>query len=326
MTAQSVYIPHYLSLNGTEFDERRFKRIWRTTLLLFVLLGLVVPFLPAPEKERAQMEKVPPRIAKLLVERKAPPPPPPPPKPKEPEKVEKKPEPKQPEKVEKKPEPKPEPKKVEPKVDRTVAAREKAKKTGLLAMSDQFADLRDNSYKSKLQQSTPLRTGADASRSASNGKPSVIGATASKRSGGINTASLSRETGAAASLGNRTTTKVESSIPSAASTSSGNTTKGSARKAGRSSEEIQLVFDRNKGPIDSLYNRALRKDPTLEGKVVFALTIAASGEVTNVEIVSSELKDAKLERKLVARIKLFNFGAKDVGTMTVKYPIYFLPS
>ncbi len=326
MTAQSVYIPHYLSLNGTETEERRFKRIWRFTLLIFVLLGLVVPFLPAPEKERAQLEKVPPRIAKLLVERKAPPPPPPPPKPKEPEQVEKKPEPKEPEKVEKKPEPKPEPKKVEPKVARTVAAREKAKKTGLLAMSDQFADLRDSSYKSKLQQNTPLRTG-DASRATSTtGKAAVIGATASKRSGGINTSSLSRDTGATANLGSRTTTKVESTIPSAATSKSGASGKGSSRKAGRSSEEIQLVFDRNKGPIDSLYNRALRKDPTLQGKVVFALTISASGDVTKVEIVSSELNDEKLERKLAARIKLFNFGAKDVGTMTVKYPIYFLPS
>jgi len=325
MTAQSLYIPPYLSLNGAETDERRFKRIWRITLLIFVLIGLVVPFLPAPEKERAQLEQVPPRIAKLLVERKAPPPPPPPPKPKEPEQVEKTPEPKQPEKVEKKPEPKPEPKKVEPKVDRTVAAREKAKKTGLLAMSDQFADLRDSSYKSKLQQSAPLRTDAPASRSTASSGPSVIGATASKRSGGINTATLSRDTGSAADLGNRTTTKVQSSIPAAAAGTAG-AAKGSARNAGRTNEEIQLVFDRNKGPIDSLYNRALRQDPTLQGKVVFALTIAASGEVTDVRIVSSELNDETLERKLVARIKLFNFGAKKVGTMTVKYPIYFLPS
>ena len=59
---------------------------------------------------------------------------------------------------------------------------------------------------------------------------------------------------------------------------------------------------------------------------MFALTISASGDVTKVEIVSSELNDEQLERKLAARIKLFNFGAKDVATMTVKYPIYFLPS
>jgi len=43
-------------------------------------------------------------------------------------------------------------------------------------------------------------------------------------------------------------------------------------------------------------------------------------------VVSSELHAPNLERKLVSRVKLFNFGAKDVNTMVVTYPIEFLPS
>ena len=97
-------------------------------------------------------------------------------------------------------------------------------------------------------------------------------------------------------------------------------------KASRSEEEIALVFDRNKGAIYALYTRALRDKPELQGKLVLELTIAADGSVSRCEVVSSELNDAELERKLVARVKLFRFDAKDVGTITVTKPIDFFPA
>jgi hypothetical protein len=33
-----------------------------------------------------------------------------------------------------------------------------------------------------------------------------------------------------------------------------------------------------------------------------------------------------MERKLLARVKQFDFGAKDVDTMVVTWPVDFLPS
>ena len=83
-------------------------------------------------------------------------------------------------------------------------------------------------------------------------------------------------------------------------------------KASRSIEEIKLVFERNKGAIYAIYNRALRDEPALQGKVVLELKIAPSGEVVDCRIVSSELKRRELESKLLARIRQFDFGAKDV--------------
>ena len=56
------------------------------------------------------------------------------------------------------------------------------------------------------------------------------------------------------------------------------------------------------------------------------LTIASDGSVSRCEVVSSELNDPELERKLVARVKLFRFEAKDVGTITVTKPIDFFPA
>ena len=89
---------------------------------------------------------------------------------------------------------------------------------------------------------------------------------------------------------------------------------------------MRLVFERNKGSIYAIYNRALREDPALQGKVVVELRIAPSGEVMDCRIVSTELKTPDLERKLVARIQQFDFGAKQVEQMVVTYPLDFLPS
>ena len=50
------------------------------------------------------------------------------------------------------------------------------------------------------------------------------------------------------------------------------------------------------------------------------MTIAPSGDVTDVRLVSSELGDPELERKLVARVKMFKFETKDVVTIRDRAP------
>ena len=124
----------------------------------------------------------------------------------------------------------------------------------------------------------------------------------------------------------RSVTEVESPVEAVAASTGGARRTGESNKASRSREEIELVFDKNKGAIFALYNRALRMDPTLEGKLVLRLTIAPSGEVTACEVVSSELGDPELERKLVQRVLLFRFDAKDVEPVTTTKPIDFFPA
>jgi hypothetical protein len=48
--------------------------------------------------------------------------------------------------------------------------------------------------------------------------------------------------------------------------------------------------------------------------------------VTDCRIVSSELGAPELERKLVSRVKMFRFEAKDVAPMTTTKPIEFFPA
>jgi periplasmic protein TonB len=234
-----------------------------------------------------------------------PPPPPPPPKIEE-----KKPEPL---KVEPKPQPPP---KVED-------AREKAQKSGLLKLQDQLADLRDNSVLDKAAQTKNL-TGKVNEDTAS--ERSLITSKVGASSGGINTASLSRGYGSGAgSLTGHNTTQVTSAV--LARQAEDGVRRGSgSNKATRSEEEIALIFDRNKGAIYSIYTRALRDKPDLRGKLVLELTIAPDGAITRCDVVSSELGDPELERKLVARIKQFRFEAKDVGAITVTKPIDFFPA
>ena len=162
-------------------------------------------------------------------------------------------------------------------------------------------------------------------RDAERNERSMITSSVGTASAGINTASMSRNTGGSA-LAGRNVTAVESPVEAVGQSAGGARRTGTSGKASRSREEIELVFDKNKGAIFALYNRALRQNPILEGKLVLRLTIAPSGEVTFCEVVSSELEDDELERKLVQRVKLFRFEARDVEPVTTTKPIDFFPA
>ena len=107
-------------------QEKKFQRLLGIVFLVTFALGIIWPFLPAPEPDIDDVIEIPPRIAQLLLEEKPlPPPPPPEPEPEEPE-PEDEPEP-EPEQVAEEPEPEPEPiPEPEPEPDREEVAREQA--------------------------------------------------------------------------------------------------------------------------------------------------------------------------------------------------------
>ena len=295
-------------------QDKKFRRVLGTVFLVLGVLSLVWPFIPVPEPDPYDVTQIPPRIAKLLLEER-PLPPPPPPKVKEAEPDNSEPE--QVVEVEKEPEPVPQP---EPVPDREEIAREQAQ-AAFLPFADDLADLVDNELLNQVADNRTLSASVGGTvRNERSMITSKVGAT----SGGINTASLSRNTGGT-SIAGRTTTRVDSSV-AGIGPAGGARRSGSSGKASRSREEIELVFDKNKGAIFALYNRALRRDPTLEGKLVLRLTIDPSGIVSFCEIVSSELDDEELERKLVQRVRMFRFAAKDVEPITTTKPIDFFPA
>jgi protein TonB len=329
-----------LPWTGSSAEEKRFRRILAQVMLLSLLLGVAIRLIPVPQIDREQPEELSPRLAKLLLEHQPPPPPPvvkpvPLPEPKSvlPKQTTAKP---RPEKI-----PVPEarqPIAEKPPGEVLEAARKKAAGVGLLAMKEELQELHGAplamQLKNNIKQGPGVGTGVGAGVGSGQGlgipTRSLITSNATGGSGGINTAGFSRDTGGGG-LAGRATTLVAGVAGGGGGGGPGGGAGGSLQrggdgKASRSIEEIKLVFERNKGGIYAIYNRALREDPTLQGKVVVELKIAPSGQVLDCKIVSSELKDTDLERKLVARIKQFDFGAKDVAQMVVTWPVVFLPS
>ena len=315
------YREYDLPWTSDSSQERKFQRLLGAIFMGVAALSLVWPFIPTPEPDPYEIIEIPPRIAQLLLEEKPLPPPPPEPEP-EPEEEEPEPdeEPEQVvEEVEPEPEiiPEPEP---EPEIDQAEVALEQAQ-AAMMPFAEDLADLVDQDLLDSVDDRDLTASVGEAERN----ERSMITSKVGTASGGINTASLSRNTGGSGIAG-RSTTQVDSPVAGLGDSAGGARRTGTSGKASRSREEIELVFDKNKGAIFALYNRALRVDPSLEGKLVLRLTIAPNGAVTFCEIVSSELGNSELENKLVARVKLFKFDAKDVESITTTKPIDFFPA
>lgn len=296
---------------GTD-DRRRLKRWMTGVMLVLAGAGLVIPWITLPEPPREAQEALPPQLARIVMA-KPEPVIPPPPKPVVQE---------EPPKVETPPDPTPEtPRETTPIREPTVAdAREKAAVSGLLAFRDAFADMREAVDVAKLNDTAAIQRGAGTAASIDR---AVLTSQHGTRSAGVNVTALSRDTGGVA-LSGRETTKVEA--PEGAEGSGGVRAVREIDPRTRSIEEIRRIFDANKGAIFAIYNRALRADPTLQGKVVLELVIAPSGQVTDVRVVASELADDELVARILSRIRLFDFGRRDVGVTTISYPVHFLPS
>jgi TonB family protein len=297
----TVLPPYYrryeLPWSPSEEMERRFRTILRNLAILFAIFAVLMPFLPRHVRT-VNTESLPERVVQLVIEPPPAPPPPPPPKPEKP--------------VEKAPVAKPTPQPVDPRV--------KASRSGLLANLDDLAALRDQVDLDKFAKNQPKTTDpGDVSLVTRN----IISSKAGGTSGGISAPTSSGLAAGSGSLRGIDTTQVKDPNLGA----SGQATRaGGSGKASRSADEIALVFTKNKGAIDAMYARALRDNPAMQGKVVLELTIAPSGDITAARIVSSEISDKEFESKLLARIRLFKFDAKDVATLTATKPIDFFPA
>jgi len=304
-------------------EDSRFRRSVLASLLVCLLLGWLFSVVDLPIPERAKLIEVPERVAKLVREELPPPKPEPEPIIEEP--VE--PEPEEPELAEETPPPEPEvvPEAVEqPAVAESapVDTKEQVKSKGILAFREKFAQRADLDTNAKLGSSARLSTAGENSV----GRPerSMVTTSAPGSSGGINLSDISRDVGGGGDgIEGVAVSRVASSIGGGEGP---DRPLSAGATAGRTDEEIQIVFDRYKASLYRLYNRELRKDPTLRGQLVLRLTIEPDGSVSMAELQSSDMNAPALAQQVVDRVKTFDFGAKDVGAMTIIYPIDFLPA
>lgn len=292
----------------------RFQNTVVKALAAGLAASLLVSIVPLPEPAEIEDDRRP-QLAEIIL----PPPEPTPPPVIELPKVE------PPKPIEKKPEPiKPkEPEVIVAEKPQTVKqAKEKAKVSGLLAFQDQLQAMREQVNDADLQDTAAIARGTGSAAELERAIITSRGPGARKAS--VNIATLSMETGGIALTG-RETTIVEALDEEVAATGAMRLVEPDLSGV-RSIEEVRRVFDANKGAIFSIYNRALRKDPSLLGKVVLELVIEPDGTVSACDVLTSELQSEELITRVVRRVQLFDFGAKEVGVTRISYPVHFLPT
>ena len=305
---EQPFRPMRMPWNGEDEDQRKYRKILVIVLFVSILLGALIPMWHIPVPDRVEVVEIPERLAQLMVPKKQPPPPPPKPKQQE-------------EKLPDKEKPK---KQDEPVPEKPKKARKKAERAGLMAFKDDFADLIDDTPTEKLgAQAKVSSKGSKAKKTTRSLVTSNVGAATSS---GINTAALSRNTGGSGDgIGGVEFSRVESSIGTDFAGEERPLSSGPGPS--RTDEEIQIVFDKYKAALYRIYNRELRKNPTLQGKMVLRITIEPDGSVSASSVDSSDMDSPELDSKIAARVKKFNFGAKEgVPTITILYPIDFLPA
>jgi outer membrane biosynthesis protein TonB len=303
-------------------EDRRFKISLGGSIAAAIAFILLIGMIVIPLEIMEEEAELPDRMARLVEARKLPPPPPPAPEPEAVEEEVPEPEP-EPELVDEIPD-EPTPVNEQPQVAQDEPVVDKVQTAGILAFREKFAS------RSQLQETAQL--GSDArlnNAGAEAGLPErkMVTSTAPGSSGGINLAEISRDYGGGGGeIDGVAVSRVASSIGSGDANGSDRPLAAGAI-AGRTDEEIQIVFDRYKAALYRLYNRELRRDPTLRGQLVLRLTIEPDGSVSFCELQSSSMDAPALASQVVDRVKTFDFGAKeDISAVTIVYPIDFLPA
>lgn len=308
-----------LSLRWSPQNKRdhRFNLFATIVLSITLMIGFVFSSVKLPPQERKAYTPVPQRIAQFLTEKQKP-------------KV-----------VKPKPKPKPLPKPVQkPRIKKEAPnkalknkpitkamkkARKRAENSGLLALNNELADLMDTSAVSKMVSGRTTKANTTASKLSKDvltkGTGVGSGGIRGKQNGmAVATTTLSRNelNNFKQSLLAKNSAKKQTHTTSSSSSSS--------RASVRLEEQVTMVFDQNKSKLYSLYNRARRKNPGLKGKLILQITITAQGIVDRVKVIVSELHDSTLEQRIIARVKQFSFGPSGNETISVTFPIEFIPS
>jgi outer membrane biosynthesis protein TonB len=301
-------------------DDQRFRRSAGIALLLAITFSVILPYIPLPALVSADGTVVPERVVRLLMEERPAPPTPP----------KEEPKPKLPAQVAETPQTKPAPQRVarvEKKIEEVVPETP-AKEEGILAFRSKLAAAKDDQVVARL--GNQARIDNSDYNSAGRAERSMLTTSAPGSSGGINLSSLSRGTGggngAGGNMAGVQVTRATSAIASVGTPGGDRPLSGDGASPGRTDEEIQIVFDRYKAALYRLYNKELRKDPTLKGQIVLRLTIEPDGSVSMCELKSSDMTAPDLIAAVVERVKGFDFGAKAVPAITIFYPIDFLPA
>jgi TonB family protein len=100
---------------------------------------------------------------------------------------------------------------------------------------------------------------------------------------------------------------------------------GSAPGVYRSNASLLAVIQKYAAGIQYCYGNELKRDPSLSGKLVVAMTVAASGEVIEASVVQNTVGSDRLASCALAQIRDWRFPPIAEGVTTFQAPFVFTP-
>jgi TonB family protein len=224
--------------------------------------------------------------------------------------------------------PKPTPKEQPSAAPADAAPSEAPKSTGLAAALSNIPKVNDSASSQNLNAAlsnikgvrVPGAQGAFKT-SALMGKGPSSGVQIGGAAGGVATSginSLIRKDGAAGALGGKGDRAVAGKVTTQPRLSQ---MKGTGEL---SKDEIQRVINAHVGEIQYCYEKQLRGNAGLAGRVVLEWTVTSSGSVSVVKVATSSLSSAEATNCMMDRVKKWTFPKpRGSGNVTVVYPFVF---
>ncbi|MFZ5515403.1 MAG: TonB family protein [Candidatus Zhuqueibacterota bacterium] len=99
---------------------------------------------------------------------------------------------------------------------------------------------------------------------------------------------------------------------------------GSAEALGqRTDQSVMEVILQRQGQITYFYEKYLKRNPNLRGKISVEFTIAANGFVTSAKILESTIDHPQLERDILSLVQRLKFEPISSGNVTMVFPFVF---
>jgi TonB family protein len=83
---------------------------------------------------------------------------------------------------------------------------------------------------------------------------------------------------------------------------------------------VTAVFSRRKSAIKSCYERSLKTNPNLKGKVTIKFTIGPAGRITDISVAQNTTGDAGVGECIIGKVRAWRFDPPSGGSVTFSYP------
>lgn len=99
-----------------------------------------------------------------------------------------------------------------------------------------------------------------------------------------------------------------------------------ASSAKRDNNAISKIVASHKTSIRMSYEKYLKRNPRLSGKVTIRFTISAEGRVIKIQVLGNTTGSDKLAGDITRKIRMWRFEPVPEGVCTVTYPFVFQPA